>query len=208
MADNKRSLSRSRVLRAALELVDAEGLEALSMRRLGERLGVEAMALYRHVKNKGDLLDGVFEAVLEQMQPPAPTGAWATDVRRMALAFKATLIAHPRALPLFATRPAVSPSSLEAVEAALDVLVQAGLPLDRALLTFQSVVALVVGHCLAHYGPAEAYTPVNYGALDPARFPHLSRLMPVLMELGPDDELELALTLLLAGLAAQLGERL
>lgn len=205
MADKKRSLTRARVLAAALELVDAEGLEALSMRKLGERLGVEGMALYRHVANKSDLLDGVFEAVLTEMRAPARTGDWRTDVRAMARAFEAALIAHPRALPLFASRPAVSPASLEVVEAAIGVLVQAGLPLDRALLTFDSVVALVVGHCLAHYGPADAHAPVDYAALDPARFPHLSRLPAVLARLRPEDALDLALELLIAGIGDALG---
>lgn len=199
------TLTRERILDAALAIVDEDGLDALSMRRLGDALGVEAMSLYRHVANKPALLDGVFEAVLRGMVVPPASGRWPDDVRAFALAFRDALIRHPRALPLFASRPAVSEASLEVVDAALGVLVRAGLPIDEALLVFQSVVALVVGHCLAHYGPAEGVRGVDYGALDRARFPHLRDIGPALEAYGPEDELTVGLELVIAGLAHRLG---
>lgn len=204
MAAKRGALSRARVLEGALALVEREGLEGLSMRKLGDELGVEAMALYRHVANKSDLFDGIFETVLARMALPARTGDWREDVRALARAFRDVLAAHPRALPLFASRPAVTDASLEAVEAALDVLVRAGFPLEEALLLFQALVALVVGHGLAHYAPAEPSRPVDYPRLDPARFPHLRRIVPVLQAYGPEDELELALDVFVAGLEQRL----
>src|SRR5262245_12850180 len=109
-------LSRERVCREALELVDEEGLEALSMRRLGARLGVEAMSLYRHVRNKADLLDALHAAVLGGLEPQVTSDGWRPLLAGMVRALHAQLIAHPHVLPLFTTRPVTAPEALATLE--------------------------------------------------------------------------------------------
>lgn len=88
-------LSRDRILRAALAFADEHGLEALSMRKLGQELGFEAMSLYNHVKNKDDLLDGMLELVLAETEPPPPDGPWDEAVRASAVSVHAALRRHP-----------------------------------------------------------------------------------------------------------------
>src|SRR3954454_24006069 len=103
MAGTRRStrrdpLTRDRVLRAAVDVVDREGLGALSMRRLGQELGVEAMSLYRYVPSKADLLDGVYGAILADIVVPKKAAAeWRKTARAYARAFRKALVAHPNA---------------------------------------------------------------------------------------------------------------
>src|SRR5438270_2408762 len=103
------TLTRERVCEAALALVDEEGLDALSMRRLGTRLHVEAMSLYRHVRDKADLLDALHAAVLgdlaAELRPQAGPTDWRELLARLARALRKALLAHPKVVPLFATRP-------------------------------------------------------------------------------------------------------
>ena len=122
-------LSRSLILDAAVALVDREGLDGLSMRKLGGALGVEAMTLYHYVPNKAALLDGLVEWVM-QHSATAPALAdglsWDRVLRRYAETLRTTLLGHPGVLPLFFTHPAVTPQTLKAVENGLRVLTEAG----------------------------------------------------------------------------------
>src|SRR5918911_507596 len=99
----RRPLTRPRILRAALKLIDGEGLDALSMRKLGAALGVEAMALYRHVPSKGALLDGVVELLLEQLElPPAGCESWSDAWLAVARSYRRLAHSHPGAFRLLA----------------------------------------------------------------------------------------------------------
>ena len=122
-------LSRDLVLDAAVALVDRDGLDHLSMRKLGAALGVEAMTLYHYLPNKAALLDGLVEWVLEHATTgPATDGLrWDETLRRYAETLRTALLGHPGVLPLFFTRPAVTPQTLRAVERGLRVLSDAGL---------------------------------------------------------------------------------
>ena len=86
IAGRREPLTKERVLRAAVDLADRGGIEALSMRKLGQELGVEAMALYRHVRNKDDILDGAIDAVIGEIELPRPGDDWQASIRRLALA--------------------------------------------------------------------------------------------------------------------------
>jgi AcrR family transcriptional regulator len=141
-------LTRDRVLEAALALLDRDGLDALSMRRLGEALGVEAMSLYNHVPNKAALLDGLHERILALVEPPPRTNDWQLYARHQARALHQTLCAHPGAITLFATRPARTPASLARFEQYLAMLVAAGFTPDHAVHVVQIVMAFVVGHAM------------------------------------------------------------
>src|SRR5512138_2007399 len=114
-------LSRERVCKEALALVDEEGLEALSMRRLGARLGVEAMSLYHHVRDKADLLDALHAAVLGDLQPVAAPGGgedWRVLLGGLARALRGALLRHPNVVVLFATRPVTAPEAMSTLEGA------------------------------------------------------------------------------------------
>jgi AcrR family transcriptional regulator len=150
-------LSRDLVLDAAVALVDSDGLDRLSMRKLGAALDVEAMTLYHYLPNKAALLDGLVEWVLEHAaSAPATDGLpWDETLRRYAGTLRTTLLGHPGVLPLFFTRPAVTPQSLRAVERGLRVLSDAGFALSRALDMINALSIFVVGHAMAEVGTAE-----------------------------------------------------
>src|SRR5580692_8959317 len=106
------------------------------MRKLGAALGVEAMTLYHYVPNKAALLDGLVEWVLQHSAPASPLAgslSWDRMLRRYAQALRTTLLGHPGVLPLFFTRPAVTPQTLQAVENGLRALTDVGFALPRAL---------------------------------------------------------------------------
>jgi len=195
-------IQRSDILTAALALVDAEGVAGLSMRRLGQRLGVEAMSLYHHVPDKNAVLDLVHEAVLAELELPQQSGHWRRNARALARAFRRVLIAHPHAVPLFAERPALTPGSLAHVERALELL-RPGFPkLKDRVAIVQVVVAYVVGHVTQSLPRALARRPA-YAALDPATFPNLSELEFVLADYDVLEEFEFGLAALLRGVAAR-----
>ena len=109
-ADRRSPVSRERVLRTAVDLADEGGIDAVSMRKLGQRLGVEAMALYRHVRDKDDLLDGLADIVLREIDPARPDPDWRTDLRAQVLAARAVMIRHPWAPGLLIERGTAGPA--------------------------------------------------------------------------------------------------
>ena len=126
-------LSRDRVLRAALELADRSGLEAVTMRRLGEELGFEAMSLYRHVANKNDLLDGMLDLVLAEWQLPDGQGDWTEAIRTSARSVHDALRRHPWAARLLMTGSDVRPARLRYMECLLGTLRDAGFDAETHL---------------------------------------------------------------------------
>jgi AcrR family transcriptional regulator len=199
-------LDREQILAATVALIDEHGLEALSMRRLGQELGVEAMSLYRHTANKSQLLDGVHETILDSMVIPELCGDWQLDLRALAGAFYNVLQAHPKAISLFATRPATTPKTLRHVERILEVLTHAGFDLSSSIQAFQLVFTYVVGH--AQYYQATMSQPetpdVRYHLLPREEFPLLSQLQPVLADSLARQEFTFGLDVMLLGLQAKL----
>jgi TetR/AcrR family transcriptional regulator, tetracycline repressor protein len=153
-------LSRERILEAALAILDRDGLDALTMRKLGDALGVEAMSLYNHVPNKNALLDGIHERILARV-PAVPPRArdWKSFARHAARSLHATLCAHPNAIALFATRPAATTASFARLEQYLTVLRDAGFSALQAMRVVQIILAYVVGHALWTVGTADDGLP-------------------------------------------------
>lgn len=151
-------LSRERVCSEALALVDEEGLEALSMRRLGARLGVEAMSLYRHVRNKADLLDSLHAAVMADLPPLRATDDedWRGMLGSLAHGLRKALLRHPKVVALFATRPVRVPEAMTILERAWKALEKAGFEPQDAQRAIVAVGVFTVGHTLgeAHGEPA------------------------------------------------------
>ncbi|HIB67184.1 MAG TPA: TetR family transcriptional regulator [Phycisphaerales bacterium] len=188
------TLSREAIIDGAIKLIDQRGLDKLSMRALGKELGVEAMSLYNHVKNKSELLDGVQERLLEQLDLQEL-------VRTIALNFRALLKAHPGTVPLFSARSARAPGSLEVLNHGVGVFLSAGLPPDTAIQLFQIVYTYVLGHAhfyLCHRDANSFSQPESYQSR-----PNLSLLSPMDQRDSLDDFL-LALELLISGLEQKL----
>ena len=139
-------LSQQRIRDAALALIDEEGLEALSMRRLAQRLGVQAGSLYSHVPTKEALLDSVANEVVRSVDVSGFAGGdWRGGLRRWAKSYRAALAAHPHAVPFVAYGPALREVSLQRADAIHGGLVAAGWPPRYATMIGASVKYLVVG---------------------------------------------------------------
>jgi len=122
-------LSRERVVAAAIELADADGLASLSMRSVARRLGVEAMSLYHHVANKEDLLDGMVDAVFAEFHTPTPGGDWVQELRRRSRSARDVLKRHPWAVGLMDSRRNPGFETLRHHDAVLGCLREAGFSL-------------------------------------------------------------------------------
>jgi AcrR family transcriptional regulator len=141
-------LSRERVLRAAIALADRGGIEALSMRKLGQELGVEAMSLYNHVANKDDLLDGIADLVAETIDVPAPGADWKTAIRQTAISSHEVFVRHRWACSLMMRRPRVSPVRMRWMEAVLRTLREAGFSPDMTHHAYHALDSHITGFTL------------------------------------------------------------
>jgi AcrR family transcriptional regulator len=188
----RQPLSRDAILDAAVAILDHHGMAGLSMRRLGTALGVEAMSLYNHVPSKDALLDGIHERILLSLDPPPNARTWQAFTRHQAHALHRALLAHPNAIPLFATRPAATPAAVERLDRYLEVLLRAGFkPLD-ALSIVQLFAQLVVGHAMWA-------TSVEVTMLDDSAPPHVKQVERALASWNPDRELELGIDAMVHG---------
>jgi AcrR family transcriptional regulator len=136
-------LTRDRVLRAAVKLADDQGIEALSMRRLGQSLGVEAMSLYNHVASKDDLLDGIVDLVAAELETQDPGAGWKTVMRGYAMTSHEVLLRHPWAAALAESRTQSGPIRLGYLETVLGTLRDGGFSVAgayRANLTLDSYI--------------------------------------------------------------------
>src|SRR3954469_17856545 len=140
-------LSRERILQAALALADAGGIESLTMRRLGEALGFEAMSLYNHVANKDDLLDGILDLVLAESDPPDPEGGIAA-IRSSSLAAHEALKRHPWAAGLLMPPTRIRPARLEFMNALLGALRNAGFSAETTYHAYHVLDAHIIGFSL------------------------------------------------------------
>ena len=125
-AERRATLTRRRVLEAAVELADRHGIESVSMRRLGQELGVEAMSLYTHVRSKEDLLDGMVEVVIGQIRTRRAPGGWKPTLRNAILAARRVMLRHPWAPPIIETRVLPGPSGLQHFDTVMGILRDAG----------------------------------------------------------------------------------
>lgn len=142
-------LTRERVLDAAIDLAEREGVQALSMRRIGAELGVKAMSLYNHVASKQDLLDGVAGRLLAGMEiPPVSEASWEEGLRQVCRSYRRLAHDHPGLFPLVLARPLASPEVPPPLEATLTFLRKAGLDAQGALDVFQACASFVGGFAL------------------------------------------------------------
>ena len=142
-------VNRDRVIEAAVALADESGLEGLSMRRIGKALEVEGMALYRHVANKDEILDGIVERVLAEIPLPSPGRDWKDEMRKRAIAARLIFLKHPWAIGLLEARHAnSSPTRLAYFETVLGCLRAAGFSPDLSMRAFSIIDSFLYGFIL------------------------------------------------------------
>jgi AcrR family transcriptional regulator len=216
-ANGSGKITREVVLAAAVALIDAEGADALSMRRLARALDRDPMILYRHAPNKAALLDGVTETVLAQLTVDAADSDWAAQLRTVARRYRALALAHPNVVPLLVTRPLATPlalrppGTLRPLEDILALLTRAGFSGADALHIYRALFGFLHGHILNELQelvekPEETDDLLRLGLyrLPIGEFPLLRSLAPVLATYDGAAELESGLDILLTGLAATL----
>ncbi len=215
MATWHKGLSRERVLEAGLDLLDRDGLEGLSMRRLGSELGVEAPALYNHVRSKEDLLVGIVELLHRRVELPREHDDWASAVRFGARSLRRVLLAHPNALPLFVARNVSDAEALRPIEAGLRTLRQAGFGQAEAVHALRTLVGYTLGYAAGETGAlreprhpsAREAALRRLRSLPEGEFPTLRDLAPLSLESG-DEEFEFGLDVIVGGLEKKLSARM
>lgn len=164
-------LSRESVLRAALKLADEGGLSALSMRNLGQALGVEAMSLYKHVANKDDVLDGILDMVVGEIETPTVGGDWKAAMRRRAISAHEVLMRHPWATTLIVSNSNPGPAMLRYVDATLGCLREAGFTFALSDHAWNAVDSYVYGFTQQKLN--FPFAPEEYAAIAGSYLPHL-----------------------------------
>jgi AcrR family transcriptional regulator len=142
------ALSRDQVLQAAVTLADEGGIGALSMRKLGQVLGVEAMSLYNHVAGKGDLLDGMIDIVFSEIGLPAADGGWKLAMRQRAISVRAVLGRHRWAIGLMESRRSPGPATLRHHDAVLGCLRAAGFSVELTAHAYSLLDSYIYGFAL------------------------------------------------------------
>lgn len=202
-------LTRERVIEAALRVMDREGLEAVSMRRVAREVGVEAMSLYHHVEDKEDLLDGICERVMAEFDFPEQVDDWAENCRRGARAWRRLLQAHPGVMRLFAEQrgPVRSIDSMRPMDYALSLLRSAGLSDRDTAQAFHAFGGYIQGFVMMELGSivggSDDETVEARAALAsalPDDFATLRAVSPYFAECDADEQFEFGLDLLIRGL--------
>lgn len=193
-------LDRDRIISAAIAFIDEQGLPGLTMRRLGDRLGVEAMSLYRYVPGKEDLLDAIVESLVMAMEYDdevltRPENGWQDFLQRLAHGVRRVALQHPKAFPLVASRPPEAPwlrpplRSIDWVENFLDALISEGFTDEAAVSGYRAFTSFLLGHLLlevaTHGGDVGPLDVIDDGSPDYAGLensPAVRRLRPALSE--------------------------
>jgi AcrR family transcriptional regulator len=209
-AERRTPLSRQRVLRAAVDLADNGGVESLSMRKLAQELGVEAMSLYRHVRNKGDIVDGMVDLVFGEIGLPPRGVAWKAAMRQRAISAREVLARHPWAIGLMESRSTPGPATLQHHDAVIGCLREAGFSIAMAAHAYSVLDSYIYGFALQQaslpFKTSEEVVEVTDGIRGqfPAEaYPHLTEMaIRHVLQPGYDyaDEFEFGLDLILDGL--------
>jgi AcrR family transcriptional regulator len=162
-AKQRTPLSRERVLRTAVALADERGAQELTMRKLAKELGVEAMSLYNHVANKGDLLDGMIDLVFSEIEPPAADADWKAELRERAVSTRAALLRHPWAVGEMEGRSNHGPSNLKVHDAVLGCLRTAGFSVEMTVHAMSMQDAYIYGFALQQTDMSSE-TPEDFAA--------------------------------------------
>jgi AcrR family transcriptional regulator len=208
-------LTRDRIIRTALRIMDQEGLDAVSMRRVGREVGVEAMSLYNHVRDKEDVLDGICELVLSDFRVPE-ADEWTAAARLAAHEYRRLLLAHPTVITLMTgrKRPFTNAESLRAYEFALDVFRSAGLSEEDSVKAFHVFGGFILGFVTMELGlmvggpDDEEHVRAHQELarlVATADLPRFREALPYFMECDIESQFEFGLDLLIDGLRTRIG---
>jgi AcrR family transcriptional regulator len=205
-------LTRERIVTAAVDLIEREGAEAVSMRRVATGLGCGVMSLYNHVPSKSALLDFVAERVMSAIEfTPMPDAGWADQVRAQARAFRAITRTYPRCTMVVVSRPNTSATGLRPMEHALATLREAGFGGSEAVHIVRAFVAYIIGSLLREMGVAPGISgpdgsdeggTVRRPKLSQQEFPQVTSLAAELAHKDPEADFEFGLDLLVHAIAA------
>ncbi|MEV6638050.1 TetR/AcrR family transcriptional regulator C-terminal domain-containing protein [Actinoplanes sp. NPDC051470] len=192
-------LSRESIVTAAVDLADREGLDGLSMRRLAQQLGVDAMSIYYHLPDKNALLTAMTDAVVAEIEPPAPTDApWTEELRALIMAARQAMARHPWAARVLEQRQDPSPAVMLHIERVLGVMRRGGCSIDLGHHAIHLLGSRILGFSqdLFDDTPAAAAPPPEQFA---ATMPHIAELAAAVSHDGPlggcDDDIEFAFAL-------------
>jgi len=207
VSERRRPLDRRTILEAAVRFVDGEGLDSLSMRKLGTELGVEAMSLYNHVPNKGALLDGMVEVLLGDLDIPSESEGWEDRIRENYRAFRRLAHEHPNVFPLLVVRPPDTMDGVWLVEEFLKTLREAGFDPETSLYAFRALSSYASGYAIAEirgFAMEPAGSRLGASTLPREDFPSIHELDGRLETVDHDAEFEFGLGLIIAGLKEKL----
>jgi TetR/AcrR family tetracycline transcriptional repressor len=206
----RQKLTRERIVEAALRVMDTEGLEAVSMRRVAREVGVEAMSLYHHVADKDDLLQGVCDKIMGSFAFPAAGGTWAERMKAGARSWRRLLQAHPDVMRLLALTHGPSPSSPESLlptEFALRLIRDAGISDRDTVQAFHAFGGYIQGFVMMEGGSIKGQNADTQHAfaseVDPDAFPVLHVVSRYFAECSADEQFEFGLDLMVRGLEAR-----
>ena len=177
----RQGLTRTKVLAAALEIVDQHGLADLTMRRLGQQLGVEAPSLYKHLRGKADILDGITGLVYDEIEFAGEDGSFRERVHRYSQSFRHALLRHPHVVPLMAMRPVPRENTIGLVEMSLSAIAELGFTPSEGRKYLNVAVGFIIGHALSEVGARQAgteYVAQTRQEFDDPQYPH-ARLLAV-----------------------------
>lgn len=215
VAEPRPPLHRERVLRVAMELADRDGFDALSMRKLGQELRVDAMALYRHVRNKDDLFDGIIELIVGEIERPSSAGDWKVDLRAQVMAARTVMLRHPWARRVFEARGTGGLAVIGYIEDVLVIVRTGGFSIDLAHHALHVLDSRIFGFNQDLFDDSGRAEPspeaaAVLGAVMATRYPFVAELAGSVSHDGVigrcDDDVEFAfgLDLILDGLERRL----
>jgi len=207
---NRVPLTRERVLRAAVALADEGGIRALTMRKIAESLGVEAMSLYYHVANKDDILDGMVDIAFSEIDLSTVTEDWVDAMRKRAVSVRTVLTDHPWAIQLMQSRTNPGPATLQHHNSVIGTLRNAGFTIELAAHAFSAMDAYIYGFVLQEmslpFDSSSEVTELTEAILENSpmdEYPYLAEMaVEHVMKPGYDygDEFEYGHNLILDGL--------
>jgi AcrR family transcriptional regulator len=205
----RETLTRDRIIDAAVRYADANGIESLSMRKLGAELDVEAMSLYNHVANKNDIYDGMIDYVFASIPLPEPDGDWRNEIRRIGMAGMDAFTTHPWTVTLLMMRGNFGPAALRFTDRVIATLNGAGFSDEDAHHAWQMLASHTTGYAfqqatnpgVAHHHGGDVSDQLGSLAEE---FPNVARLAPLLAQCEYGTEFAFGLDIIIDGLAARL----